>query len=76
MEVTAVEIKSTEEVRPFIKTGEAAQLLGIRRETVRAAVKRGDLRGIRIGGMTLVSRAALMRLIAQGTGEPDRQPAA
>ena len=71
-----MEIKTTKEARPFIKTGEAAQLLGIRRETVRAAVRRGDLRGIRIGGMTLVSRPALMRLIAQATGEPDQRPAA
>ena len=71
-----MESKSTQEVRPFLKTGEVAQLLGIRRETVRAAVRRGDLPGIRIGGMTLVTRVPLMRLLAKATGELDRQPAA
>lgn len=64
-----MECKSTD-ARPFVKTGEAARLLGVHAGTVRAAVARGDLPGIRLGSTTFVSRVALLRLISRATGEP------
>ena len=48
----------------FMKTGEAARVLGISQATVRAAVKRGDLRGIRLGKHILVAREPL-RLVGR-----------
>ena len=66
-----MESKQTD-TRPFMKTGEAARLLGVQPSTVRAAVVRGDLPGIQLGTMTLISRAPLMRLLAQLTETPSQ----
>ena len=48
----------------FIKTGVAAAVLGVSTNTVRAAVRRGDLAGIKLGSQLLVSREGLERLVA------------
>ena len=50
----------------FVKTGEAARLLGLSRAAVRAAVRRGELSGIRLGSRFLVSRKALEHLLTVG----------
>ena len=49
----------------FMKTTEAARILGVSQATVRAAVRRGDLPGIRLGTQFLIQRAALERMSAQ-----------
>ena len=49
----------------FMKTGEASRVLGVTQTTIRAAVKRGDLPGIRLGSHTLVARAPLNRLVGR-----------
>ncbi len=56
----------------FIKTGVAAAVLGVSTNTVRAAVRRGDLPGIELGSQVLVSREGLERLVARAaeTTEP------
>ncbi len=43
----------------FCKTGEAASILGLTPATIRAAVRRGDLPGIRIGVQFLIRRDAI-----------------
>ncbi len=53
----------TDESR-WMKTGEAARVLGICQATVRAAVKRGDLSAIRIGTHILIAREPL-RLVGR-----------
>ena len=55
---------STEQRSKFVKTGVAAAMLSVSRNTVRAAFLRGDLPGIKLGAQILVSRAALERLVA------------
>lgn len=64
------------ETAKFVRCREAAELLGLAEGTIRRCVSRGEIPGIRVGSNILVSRAALMRLIAQATGEPDRPAAA
>ena len=49
----------TDKSSGFMKTGVASRFFGISQATVRAAVKRGDLRGIRIGSHMLVAREPL-----------------
>ena len=53
----------------FIKSGMAAAVLGVSTNTIRAAVRRGDLPGIQFGSHVLVSREGLERLVGQA-GEP------
>ncbi len=50
----------------FVRTGAAARLLGVTATTVRAAVRRGELRAIRFGNRMLIQRESLERLL-----EPD-----
>lgn len=49
------------------KVEEAARLLGIGRNQCYEAVKRGDLPSIRLGKRLLVPRAALDRLLDNGS---------
>ena len=63
------------EKRPrFMKTGAAAAVLGVTPNTIRAAVRRGDLPGIELGSRVLVSREGLERLVAQAV-ETGPEPA-
>ena len=63
---------NSEKQAQFIKTGVAAAVLGVSTNTVRAAVRRGDLPGIELGSQVLVSREGLERLVARAveTTEP------
>ena len=47
----------------FVKTGEAARILGLTPATIRSAIRRGELPGIRVGAHYLVRRDALEDLI-------------
>lgn len=60
--------------RKVVKTGEAAAILGVTTSTIRAAVRRGDLAGYRLGTQFLVSRSEVERLAELVT--PDPQEAA
>ncbi|MCH7491867.1 MAG: helix-turn-helix domain-containing protein [Gemmatimonadetes bacterium] len=64
------------EKRPrFIKTGAAAEILSVSKNTIRAAVRRGDLPGIVLGSQVLVSREGLDRLVAPALEAGQPQPA-
>lgn len=52
--------------RPTLTVKEAAELLGIGRNTAYEAVKRGEIPSIRIGSRVVVPRAAFERLLACG----------
>jgi excisionase family DNA binding protein len=71
MKQQAISVNSEKQAR-FIKTGVAAAVLGVSTNTVRAAVRRGDLPGIELGSQVLVSREGLERLVARAavTTEP------
>lgn len=60
----------------FVRCRVAAEVLGLSEATVRKAVHRGDIPGVRIGSNTLVSRDALIRLVARATETPSEEPAA
>jgi excisionase family DNA binding protein len=49
--------------RLALSVPEAAELLGLSRSSVYAAVKRGDIPSVRVGGRVLVSMRALEQLI-------------
>ncbi len=49
--------------KPFIKASDAARALGVSAQTIRNAVRRGDLPAIRLGRHILVAREALDRLV-------------
>jgi excisionase family DNA binding protein len=52
--------------RPVLSVDEAAELLGLNRNSVYEAAKRGELPTIRVGRRVLISRAGLQRLLDQG----------
>lgn len=52
--------------RPTLTVTEAAQLLGIGRNTAYSAVQRGDLPSLRIGGRVLIPTARLLALLEGG----------
>jgi excisionase family DNA binding protein len=49
--------------RLALSVPEAAELLGLSRSSAYAAVKRGDIPSVRVGGRVLVSMRALEQLI-------------
>jgi excisionase family DNA binding protein len=51
----------------FLKVREVADVLGLTPETIRGAIKRGDLQGVRVGGVFLVRRSAIEGLLRGGT---------
>ena len=53
----------------FIKTGEASRILGLSPNTIRTAIRSGDIPGIRVGGSYLVEREGLERLLAEASPE-------
>jgi excisionase family DNA binding protein len=55
--------KNLREEAHFITTGVAAKVLGVTASTVRAAVRRKELRAIRLGNRTLIEKASLQRLL-------------
>jgi excisionase family DNA binding protein len=54
------------DVRPVLSVDEAAELLGLNRNSVYEAAKRGELPSIRVGRRVLISRAGLQRLLDEG----------
>lgn len=48
----------------FLKPGEVSRILGLSPNTIRTAIRNGDIPGIRVGGSYLVEREALERLLA------------
>lgn len=52
--------------RPTLTVTEAAQLLGIGRNTAYSAVQRGELPSLRIGGRVLIPTARLIALLEGG----------
>lgn len=52
------------EERQALSIGEAARRIGVHRETLRAAIDRGDLRAVRVGRRWLVPVAAIDELLA------------
>ena len=56
------QMRKTEVQNQFVKPGVAARILGLANNTVRAAVRRGDIPGITIGPRVLVSRVWLEEL--------------
>lgn len=59
----------------FIKVREAAEIFGLSDTTIRAAIRRGSLPGIRVGGSYLIPRDGLDRLLAQANEAPVSTPA-
>jgi len=55
--------------RQFVKTGEAAEILGVTPATIRAAVRRGDLPGVKLGSQFLVVRSSIEKLTASSDTE-------
>lgn len=55
---------SASEERQAITIGEAARRLGVHRETLRAAIERGDVPAARLGRRWLVPIAAIEDLLA------------
>ena len=51
---------------------EAAQLLGIGRNSCYEAAKRGEIPSVRLGKRLVVPRAALDRLLESGNAKPSR----
>ena len=51
------------EQRQVLTIAEAASRLGIHRQTLRAAIERGDLRAVRVGRRWLVPLAAIDELL-------------
>ena len=61
--------------RQALTIGEAAQLLGVHRETLRAAIDRGEVPAARLGRRWLIPIAALDDLLSTaGASVPERQP--
>ena len=57
--------RNTENSPRFLKPGEVSRILGLSPNTVRTAIRRGELPGIRVGGSYLVEREGLERLLAE-----------
>ena len=51
------------EQRQVLTIAEAAARLGIHRQTLRAAIERGDLRAVRVGRRWLIPLAAIDELL-------------
>jgi excisionase family DNA binding protein len=51
---------------PVLSVNEAAKLLGLNRNSVYEAAKRGELPIIRLGRRVLISRAGLQRMLDEG----------
>ena len=60
----------TEQNRQFVKTGEAAEILGVTQATIRAAVRRGGLPGVKLGTQYLVARSGIEQLSERVTEKP------
>ena len=52
--------------RPVLSVNEVAKLLGLNRNSVYEAAKRGELPIIRLGRRVLISRAGLQRMLDEG----------
>lgn len=59
----------TDSIPRFLKTGEVSRMLGLSPNTIRTAIRNGDIPGIRVGGSYLVEREALERLLAEASPE-------
>jgi excisionase family DNA binding protein len=59
--------------RRAFSVSEAAEMLGLHRQTVAAAIRRGDLPAVRLGRKVLVPRAALDRFLDTDTAA-NREP--
>jgi excisionase family DNA binding protein len=57
--------------RVAFSPGEAALALGLARSSVYAALARGDLRSVRVGGRRLVPRSEIERILADSTDRLD-----
>lgn len=57
----------------FLKASQVARLLGVTPATVRAAVRRGELHGIRVGSQILVRKDALEALISTRFGTVENE---
>ena len=62
-------VKARSEIRATYSIAEAARLLGISEKATRAAVKRGDLEALTLGGRVLILKAPLLKLL-QAAGSP------
>jgi excisionase family DNA binding protein len=51
----------------FMRATDAADILGVHPRTVVRLVARGEISGIRLGGLTLVRRTAIERLVSETT---------
>jgi len=54
----------TDIARMAYSPGEVARIMGIARSTVYAAMDRGDIRSIRLGGRRLIARTEVDRLLS------------
>jgi excisionase family DNA binding protein len=61
--------------RQAITIGEAAQRLGVHRETLRCAIERGEIPAARLGRRWLVPVAALDRILALDDEPKSRESA-
>ena len=59
------------EERQALTIGEAARRLGVHRETLRAAIERGEVPASRLGRRWLVPIAAIEDLLGGGRYEPE-----
>ncbi|MDP9315571.1 MAG: helix-turn-helix domain-containing protein [Chloroflexota bacterium] len=66
LQPTAVELPN--DGRLLLRAEEAAHLLGVSRATVYNLLASGELRGVKIGRAVRVSRATLLRWIAEREG--------
>jgi len=57
--------------RLFLRISEVARLLSMSRSAAYAAIRSGQLPGIRVAGKWRIPQAALERLLRQAMGAPD-----
>ena len=61
--------KKTKKTGRFVKTGEAARMLGLSPHSIREAVRRGDLPGMRVGHLFVIDRQGLEELLCKRARE-------
>jgi len=72
--VEAAEDEIVEELPPMMNAQEASQIFGVSRGVINAAIKRGQIPGVRIGSQFMMNREAVMALFEKQDQPPPPQP--
>ena len=66
--------RKTEDGPRFLKPRDVSRILGLSPNTVRTAIRRGEIPGIRVGSSYLVEREGLERLLAEAVPNGHNAP--